>query len=210
MKKQITLLLTGAALALGGAQFVSNLSAAQEPADAEMSPEDMAKIMMEMMEKAAPGPEHEKLMAMAGNWDTKIKMKMMGPDSEWEHHTGHSKIQKALGGRYLIEKFNAEMGVMGEMNGLLILGYNNLTEEFNSIWMDSFSTWPQFAAGGYDEEGRTAMHGMMKDVITPDGRPYRHVTIPVDEDHYITKMYDTIPPHGDVQVMEIEYIRVKE
>jgi hypothetical protein len=51
---------------------------------------------------------------------------------------------------------------------------------------------------------------MMRDVISPDGRPYRHVTHPVDEDHYITKMYDTIPPVGDILVMEIAYTRVTE
>lgn len=209
MKKPLTLLLTGAALFLGGMQFSESLTASQEPADAQMSPEEMQAIMMKMMEAAQPGPEHKKLNAMAGEWTTKIKMKM-SPDADWEHHTGHSKIQSALGGRYMIEKFTAELGMMGKMEGLLILSYNNLTDEYESIWMDSMSTWPQYATGVINEEGATELKGKMRDVITPEGRPYRHVTYPIDEDNYLTKMYDTIPPVGDIQVMEIEYSRVKE
>ncbi|MGB0952837.1 MAG: DUF1579 family protein [Planctomycetota bacterium] len=209
MKKQLTLLLTGAALTFGGMQFSQSLTASQEPADAQMSPEEMQEMMMKMMEKAQPGPEHKKLQAMAGEWTTKIKMKM-SPDADWEHHTGHSKIQSALGGRYMIEKFTAELGMMGKMEGLLILSYNNLTEEYESIWMDNMSTWPQFAKGQINEDGATELRGKMRDVITPEGRPYRHVTHPVDADHHITKMYDTIPPTGDIQVMEIEYTRVEK
>lgn len=191
-------------------QFSQSLNASQEPADAEMSPEEMQAIMMQMMEKAQPGPEHKKLQALAGEWTTEIKMRMGGPDSPWENHTGHSKIQSALGGRYLIEKFTAELGMMGKMEGLLILSYNNLTEEYESIWMDNMSTWPQCASGGINEEGATELKGKMRDVITPEGRPYRHVTHPVDENHYFTKMYDTIPPTGDIQVMEIEYTRIEK
>lgn len=208
MKKlaPLLLVLAGCVLAFSGMAFVSYLSAAQEPADAQMSPEAIQEIMVKMMEAAQPGEEHAKLMAMAGEWETKIKMRM-NPTGPWENHVGHSKIQKALGGRYIIEKFSADLGMMGQFDGLLILGYNNLTEEFNSVWLDTMSTWPMFAHGGYDDDGNIPMHGLMKDVITPEGRPYRHVTIPVDDDHYITKMYDTIPPQGDVLVMEIEYTR---
>ncbi|MHC4824546.1 MAG: DUF1579 family protein, partial [Planctomycetota bacterium] len=172
MKKQITLLLTGAALALGGAQFVNSLSAAQEPADAEMTPEQLQEIMMEQMKMGQPGPQHEQLQAMAGEWSTKMKMRMGGPDSPWQEYEGHSKIQIALGGRYIIEKFTGELGMMGKMDGLLILGYNNMTEEYESIWMDNMSTWPQFAKGVVNEEGATELSGMMRDVISPDGRPY--------------------------------------
>jgi len=210
MKKQLTLLLTGTALFLGGMQFSHSLNASQEPATPEMSPEEMQAMMMKMMESAQPGEPHKKLTSFAGEWTTKIKIRMGGPDSPWEHHTGHSKIQSALGGRYAIEKFTAELGMMGKMEGLLILGYNNLTGEYESIWMDNMSTWAQHATGVVNEEGATELKGKMRDVITPEGRPYRHVTHPIDEDHYITKMYDTIPPVGDIQVMEIEYTRVKE
>lgn len=208
MKKQLALLLTGAALTFGGMQISDSLIASQEP---EAEQFDMQEIMMKVMEAAKPGKEHEKLMSMAGEWDTKIKMKMdpSNLESDWEHYTGHSKLSKALGGRYLIEQFKGNLGMMGDFNGMLILGYNNVTEEFNSIWMDNFSTWPTTAAGGYDEEGNTAMHGTMKDVITPDGRPYRHVTHPIDADNYRTRMYDTIPGMGEVLVMEIHYTRVK-
>ncbi len=206
--KKLTLLFSGAVLALVGMAIVNSLQASQEPVQADVTPEEMQEIMMNMMKMAQPGPEHAQLMKMVGKWNTSIKMKM-DPNGPWETHNGHSKIQKALGGRYVIEKFTAEMGMMGKMEGLLILGYNNLSEEYESVWMDTMSTWPILAHGKINEDGHTMMEGLMKDVITPEGRPYRYVSIPVDEDHFITKMYDTIPPMGDVQVMEIAYTRKK-
>ncbi len=33
------------------------------------------------------------------------------------------------------------------MEGLLLLGYDNISEEYWSIWMDNFSTWPAIARG---------------------------------------------------------------
>lgn len=164
------------------------------------------EIMQAMMEMGAPGEEHAELMTQAGLWETRIRMRM-APDAPWEEYSGSSKIQKALGGRYLIEKFEAEMGMMGTMSGLLILGYSNLTEEYQSLWFDSSSTYPSIAKGKVREDGRTELHGMMKDLITPQGRPYRIVITPKSNDHYLMEMYDTIPPAGEVMVMTIDYHR---
>jgi hypothetical protein len=209
MKQNFTILLILVGLAVVSLSFQEPSAKPQEPA-AIQNPEDMdpMELMAAMMAIGQPGEPHQELMAMAGNWETKIKMKM-APDAPWEEYTGKSKIQKALGGRYVIEKFSAEMGIMGKFEGLLILGYNNLTEEYESIWMDNFSTSPTKAAGSINEGGTMIMKGLMKDLITPDGRPYRHETTPKGKDTYMMQMFDTIPPVGDVMVMEIEYTRVK-
>lgn len=208
MKQNFTILLLLAGLAVVSLSF-QEPAATQEPATPQ-NPADMdpMELMAAMMAIGQPGEPHKELMAMTGNWDTKIKMKM-APDAPWEEYTGTSKIQKALGGRYIIEKFSAELGMMGKFDGLLIMGYNNLTEEYESIWMDNFSTSPTMAAGDINESGTMIMKGLMKDLITPEGRPYRHETTPKGKDYQLMQMFDTIPPVGDVMVMEIEYTRAK-
>lgn len=209
MKQNFTILLLLASLTVVTFSCQGPVAAAQEPATTQ-NPADMdpMELMTAMMAIGQPGEPHQELMAMAGTWDTKIKMKM-APDAPWEEYTGTSKIQKALGGRYIIEKFSAELGMMGKFDGLLILGYNNLTEEYESIWMDNFSTSPTRASGNINEGGTMIMKGLMKDLITPEGRPYRHETTPKGKDHQLMQMFDTIPPVGDMMVMEIEYTRAK-
>ncbi|MCP4092520.1 MAG: hypothetical protein GY747_03640 [Planctomycetes bacterium] len=59
--------------------------------------------------------------------------------------------------------------------------------------MDNFSTSPARAAGNHNDAGAMVMKGLMKDLITPDGRPYRHETTPKDDDHQLMQIFDTIP-----------------
>jgi hypothetical protein len=212
MKTPLALLLTGALLgggALLGTQALTAQDPAQEPSP-DMSPEAQMALMQEMMKAAAPGEHHTPLKAMVGEWRAEMKMRM-SPEGPWEEHQGKSKVQSALGGRYLIEKFEADIGPMfGDMEGIFIVGYNNLAQRYETSWRDNWSTWPSTATGFLNEEGMMEMTGTMRDVVTPEGRPHYITFGMVDEDHRVMHMYDTIPPHGKTKVMQIDYYRVEK
>lgn len=170
-------------------------------------PMDEAAAMMKMMELAAPGKQHQQLMSRAGDWTVAARMRM-APDAPWSDMEMKVKSQAALGGRWLISKVSGDMGGM-PFDGLQIEGYNNLKQQYEAYWTDSMSTWFVSTAGQMDEQGALEMKGMMVDFVTPQGRPYRSVTTFQDADHFRTVMYDTIPPAGDVEMMTLEFSRVK-
>lgn len=212
MNKLLPLILAGSLLGAGATFTVQQLFAqepAQEPGSGSSGEMDM-EMMQAMMKMGAPGEEHAAMKTWVGNWRAEMKMRM-SPEAPWETYQGKAKIQSALGGRYIIEKFEANLGpMMGEMEGLLIFGYNNMTKQYESSWRDNWSTWASTATGFRNEKGMYEMSGLMKDLVTPEGRHTHYTTGMVDEDHMVMHMYDTIPPKGDVKVMEINYYRIKE
>lgn len=201
---QSPLTLSFAALILVGATALTTWSIAQEPGQEPVSEAD---AMMKMMELAAPGKQHQQIMARAGEWTVAARMRM-GPDAPWSDMAMKVKSQAALDGRWLISQVTGQMGPM-EFKGLQIEGYNNLKQQYESLWTDSMSTWFVTSSGQVDEHGALEMKGTMVDFVSPEGRPYRSVTTRQDADHFRTVMYDTIPPVGDVEMMTMDFSRVK-
>lgn len=198
MKIRLTRLAAGFGLVL--------LPACSNPATA---PEevDVAAAMVQMMELATPGQQHADLMALAGDWEVRYRYRM-GADAPWEESTATMKQQVAVGGRWLIGKWNGSIAGM-QFDGLQIMGYDKLRGEYVSHWLDSMSTWMVSSAGNYTSANELDMRGSMVDAITPEGRPYRSVTTFLGADGYRTVMYDTIPPHGEIPVMEMTFSRKK-
>lgn len=192
----------------------------QEPADAsvlEMSPEEM---MAEYMKLGQPGKEHAELMKGVGEWNTITRMQT-APTEPWTEGKGFTKIQKALGGRFLIEKVQYNFNFGGfetKTDGILILGYDNFTKKYQSIWIDSMSTGMFYTEGEMDENGVMELSGTMRDMMSPDGRQFLMRSVPKDADHFTLEMYDSIPASPsdpmpkkpNVKVMEVEYSRVKK
>ena len=200
------LLAIGALLLGGGALLLpQSLQAGQEPATPEMTPEQQMEMMMAVMAAGQPGEAHAELALMAGEYDVACKYRM-APNADWTDATATSRISMVLGGRYMVERFEGSFEGM-PFNGLLFLGYDNTRKEYVSVWMDSMSTRPMVASGTEDENGVTTMIGRIYDPISPDGRVAKHVSIPMEDGRMMMKMYDTIPPYGEVQVMEMVYTR---
>lgn len=207
MKK---LSLTLAALALvGGTAAVTHTLDAQEPSP-EMSPEDSMALAMKWMEMCQPGPEHVELMNSVGSWDLTMKYRMDPTSDNWTEAKGTSRIQKTLDNRLLVEKYSVPMGMGMSMDAVMMLGYDRLTEEYYSVYMSNMQTAPSMSRGKMGEDGVIDMRGTMVDLISPKGRPMRVTSQQIDPNHVIVKVYDTIPPQGEVQVVEMVYSRQKK
>lgn len=203
---KIPFLALSALLLAGGALFLpQTLQAGQEPATPEMTPEQQMEMMMAVMAAGQPGEAHAELAKMAGEYDVACKYRM-SPDAEWSDATASSRVSMVLGGRYMVERFEGTFEGM-PFNGLLFLGYDNTRKEYVSVWMDSMSTRPMVSSGSKDANGVTTMIGKVYDPISPDGRVAKHVTIPMGDGRMKFQMYDTIPPVGEVMVMEMVYTR---
>ncbi len=209
MNQPLTLGLAALTL-VGATAFATYSIAQQEPAGAPTLAQQQ-EMMMAMMQAGTPGKEHEELMKSAGDWSVKSKYRM-SPDQPWTEGTATAKMSKALGGRFVVQKYSGKMnfgpGMEMTLDGLQILGFNNLTKEYEAYWFDSMSTWCVFSSGK-EEDGVISLKGTIYDAISPQGRPTRFTQRKVDDDRFVGEAFDTIPPLGEVKVMELEYTRVK-
>jgi len=182
------------------------VSARQEPGAQGGAGMDMDPAMMaEMLKLATPGPEHAELMQGAGNWDTSYQMRMT-PDAPWTEAKGTLTARPLLDGRYLLEE--QEFTAMGmPMKGVNIVGFDNSTGEYTSMWADTWSTWWIHSRGKQRADGVIEFKGSMKDVAGE--RPFRMEIKHVSDDQIDMRMFDTIPPQGEIETMRFSAKRKK-
>ncbi len=192
--------LAGASLLVATTAFATThfVSARQDrAAPTEAAPFDPA-MMAKMAELATKGPAHAELERLVGEWEDSYTVSMPGmPAFETK---GTHTTKALLGGRYIMEEIQFDMMGM-PMQGVTILGYDNLKKEYVSIWMDSMSTWPVSSRGPKNAAGEVETKGTMIDVAGE--RPFRMVWRHKSADQVEGDMYDTIPPQGEVLVMKI-------
>jgi hypothetical protein len=146
------------------------------------------EMMARMAELGTPGPHHKELMQQAGTWSVHYKFRM-SPDQPWMETTGSNTSKPVLGGRYLMEEHRFEMMGM-PMEGWLFIGYDNESNEFISLWMDTSSTWWSESRGKEASDGSVRMTGTMKDAAGE--RPYRMRIVHESDGTIVSEMYDTI------------------
>jgi len=167
--------------------------------------EDQAAQMQVWTEYMTPGPMHEMLAKSVGDWKT-ISRFWMDPAGEPMETEGSGKTEMILGGRY--QKSTHKSSMMGmETEGIYLIGYDNATEEFTSIWIDNIGTGTAIAKGRYDEGTNSiTMNGTMVDPLSKQEMNIRVVLKYLDNDNNLMEMY--ILYNGEeFKSMEIEFVR---
>lgn len=158
-----------------------------------------------MIEAGAPREEHAELAKGVGEWDVKCHV-YMGPGTDPIPMEASASARMVLGGRYLMQDFEGEL--MGEpFVGVLYMGYDPLKAEYFGVWMDNMGCAPSIATGAEDADGAIDMGGLLRDAMTPTGRPYRHVSKPLGDDRALVQIYDSLPDGSEFLVMEMLYTR---
>ena len=188
-----------------GLLLVSTVACASSSSDTsyvEMTPEE---AMASMMELGTPGAEHGYLAETVGSWNISSEMSM-GPGTPMEHASATSEIKMILGGRFMHETF--KMDLMGmPFEGNLLMGYDNVTKQYQSVWVDNMTTGMTLSTGVRHEDGSFELNGTMYDAKTPNGRPTRMTTKKNADDTVLFQMYDTGPDGEEFLVMANTYTR---
>lgn len=152
-----------------------------------------------------PGRAHTRLASRAGFW--KLTTRTWGDPSEEPVVTETMAVRKTvLGGRALQEE------VLGEVQGLEFqslgyLGYDNVTERWWSLWMDTLSTAPVFTTGTADPNAAVVvLTGEYADPLTGESRPVRTVIRFVDYDTERFEWWE-IRDGREVKTMDVLYQR---
>src|SRR5512133_2001226 len=103
------------------------------------------QAMMEVYKKlAVPGEPHKLLAGLEGTWTTRTKS-WPEPDKPVEM-TGTCEQKLLLDGRFLQQTYTGAM-MSDQFTGINIIGYDNHTKKFKSVWIDSMSTGISFFEG---------------------------------------------------------------
>jgi hypothetical protein len=148
------------------------------------------KAMMEMYEKISkPGPPHEILKKLTGDWEINWSY-VMTKDDKPEKGGGTSKNTMMLGDRYL--NMDASFSMMGELkHSINILGFDNRNGKYFAFGIDEFGTFYVIANGDYDKaKNKLVLSGTDKDFMSGKDVPFRMEITFVDKNTFDFDIYN--------------------
>jgi Protein of unknown function (DUF1579) len=160
------------------------------------------------MKATQPGPEHEWLKSMAGDFDADVKL--FNPDgSQQSTSKGSMHGEMILGGRYLKLSYSGEMDTGTQkipFKGSGLVGYDNGKKKYQSVWVDELSTGMMITEGTCT--GNTAtMEGSATDPMSGNQMKVKEISTIVDKDHHKYEMWMSGEDGKMFKVLEIAYTR---
>jgi hypothetical protein len=176
---------------------------ASAAAPQKMDPQAMAEMMAKM---AAPGPNHERLKKLEGEWNLTVQW-TWDPSQTMQESKGTSSITTLMDGRYSQELSSGEM--MGKpFQGMGLTGYDNVLKKYVSVWIDNSGTGIMSSQGTPDATGNVVnWTGESSDPATGKMSRIRMVTRFVDDNHHVYEMYMKGPDGKEFKSMAIAYER---
>lgn len=186
---------------------VAATAAAQHEEHPEGQPPSAEEqAMMEAMAKAStPGEPHQRLAESAGDWDMQVSM-WFEPGAEPVVVAAKAKRTMILGGRYVQEVVEGDfMGAPFVGHGLT--GYDNVTGQYFSTWIDNQSTGLMQSAGNWDDEQNAlVMEGTYSDPMTGARKPFRAIVRKPSPDREIYESWETM---GGTEVKTMEVVSTR-
>ena len=205
VSSRAALAVSAAVLAAGSllAAPPANAPGAKQPAKPQMD----EKAMMDLYMKAAtPGPEHQSLAKLAGNWKLDVTA-WMSPGAPPEKSTSTAKFETLLGGRYLQQTVSGTMGGQ-PFEGIGLEGFDNVSKERWGTWIDNMGTGTMLSHGKCAAGAKICtMTGTMNDPLTGKPCSIREVMTMTGDNTFTFDMYGPDPAGKEVHMMQILYTR---
>ena len=167
---------------------------------------DMQAIMKIYTKVGTPGAPHKRLASLEGNWTYKT-VAWMEPDNPMESK-GTCKQKMILNGRFLQQEYTGDM--MGTVfKGLNLIGYDNHTKKYQSIWIDSMSTALYYFEGTAGRDGKVITQKSRYDDPARGKIAWRSVTRIVNNNTIIYAMYIAVKRGREKKEMEMTLTRKK-
>jgi len=135
---------------------------------------DMEKIMKIYQKAGAPGEPHKALAKLEGTWTTRSRS-WMEPGKPPVESSGTCEQKLILDGHYLQQVYAGDM--MGQpFTGISIMGYDNHTKKYESVWLDTMSTGIFYFVGPASRDGKTITQECKFDDPVKGSSVWRSVT----------------------------------
>lgn len=164
-----------------------------------------AELLEEYRRHAAPGPRHELLRTLAGEWTTSMKA-WSHPDLPPVASRGEASGRLLYGGRYVdLETRGKSMGLAFTLRQ--ILGHDNAAQRFELTVLGDTTTALHSAHGPSRDAGRTIrVTGRIVDAVS-GAREVTHVFRIESADRFVFESWDTLPDGRRFKVVETVYTR---
>lgn len=201
-------LIVGMAFGIGRA--LAEEHGAKDQNTGAMSGEEMSADEKAMMEAWAAsmisGPQHAKLASLAGTWTVR-SIYWMAPDAEPEAGEGTAERTMIFDGRVLREEFTGDYQGQPYF-GIGHTGYDNVTGEYWSTWMDNMMTGLAVLKGQWDEEKQMMIYeGEVPDPMAGGLTTLRIESRMEGEDTEIDDFFEPGPDGEMYRMMELVYER---
>jgi hypothetical protein len=154
-----------------------------------------------------PGPSHKLLASFVGDWDVTVTF-WSNPEASGESSSGKSKISWILGDRFLQEQFSGTVGG-GEYQGLGIMGYDNGSRAFKTVWVDSLNTALTTSSGRYQPDTSTFLfESQLYDPLASGVKTIQSQLQVNSPNSYTFTMTDTSPEGKRFTSLEMRYRRI--
>jgi Protein of unknown function (DUF1579) len=154
-----------------------------------------------------PGPEQEFLAKRAGEYTRTIKF-VAQPNADANASSGTSKISVALGGRFVVEENNDT--VFGRpVSGTRIYGFNNITKQYEAVWMYTGSTAMIFLTGTSSDGGKTIDLTGATQNLHGEKVPLHAMIRQVDDNQFVVTLMSTGADGKEAAFQETTYTRKK-
>ena len=161
---------------------------------------DMEAVMKIYMKVGIPGGPHKRLAKMEGSWITRTTASM-SPDAPPMESKGTCKQKMILNGRFLQQEYSGDM--MGtSFKGINIIGFDNHTKKYVSVWIDSMSTALYYFEGTASPNGKTITQTSRYDDPARGPMTWRSVTRIVNDNTVVYEMFNK--PRGGKEEKEME------
>lgn len=199
-------------LALAAFVALLALNASALAVDAKLPPDSLAKLWAVAQELALPGPEHELLKGLAGNWKQEASI-WMEPGAAPVTTTLSGEVSPILGGRFMQSVSKGLIfGVEGE--AISIFGFDRRHKKYTVVGFDTQGTYYVTAAGTFDPKTSSiTLSGIDEDPVFNVVQKYDFVLKIVDKDKYIWSVIFKSPEMTggapEFKMLEIVNTRVK-
>jgi hypothetical protein len=166
---------------------------------------DVQKVMEIYQKAGTPGEPHKLLAKLEGSWTTRSRG-WVEPDKPPRESSGTCEQKSILGGHYLRQEYAGDM--MGRpFTGISLLGYNNHTKKYETVWLDSMSTAIYYFVGTASKDGRTITQTCTYDDPVRGPAVWRTVTRIRDDNTVEFEMFITPKGRHEEKMMEMTIAR---
>jgi hypothetical protein len=213
MKSKFTLsalalfaLITAASLAVADATKEAKQAAPEIKLPAGWTPADMEA----MIKAGTPGKQQQLLAKDAGVWQGKTTM-WMGPEGPAMNSECTSTVTPVMDGRYIKVEIKGDMPGMGPFEGLGIYGFDNVSGQYVTSWIDNQSTGIMQGMGELSKDGKTmTWKSTFNCPLNKKPAPMREVDTLTGPNAKTLEMFGNDPKTGkEYKMMRIEFTKQK-
>ena len=165
--------------------------------------------MARWVQTCKPGPAHERLKELLGNYDTVTRISMGG--GQPMELKGSAEFSWLAEGKWLQAKLAGTMMNGKPGTGLWVLGYDNFKERYVATMIDSMQTCMNSASGHFDQSGDDLiLWGTIDEPATPEqDKTVKYVYHGFGKDAFTFEIHDMMIGESNTKVVEIAFTRKK-